>query len=711
MPTNNAPVQSAPDSSIERLRAVWIHRLLSIGAPWIVGGLTMIAADRCHQAWGGHGGRTAAAVAGLASGAVVVSAAAWLTARHHPVLMRAHGAATAAVAGGWLCLATITGQRAPATAYLGIVLGITVCLTWNLRRAHKPSASGAESAAERISELLTDAAAPAGVKGARMTVREVSGRKARGLVRLVPGEQTAEDFIRRTPNLESGAKLPPGSLVASPHLDRADLAEFTLTDPRLMRQPIPWPGPSIPAGSIAEPIRPGMWQDADPVLWVITGHHVQLMGMTGAGKGFGGSWGYLGEVITREDAAVLAADITKGDQTLGPLRPALHRFETEIGAVRGLLSDVHVIIKPRTDYLASRGLQRWERGCGLTYLVLWIEEAPDILDRLTEKQMKTFESLVKALRSAGMTIALSLQRSTYDQMPTILRGQLAQWCFGVANSADAKYGLSERQDDAGAAPALWQNGQPGMAYLDAPGVPDDRITMPMRCWYWGEDAAVMTAHAARFPAADRPLDALTARLLADAAAARTKAAGIAVPAPRSARGELPGPDDEDQADETPADLRSQKNVLGISSPENDGEDEDEDMDMDEDEDEDDPETVRAEYLTEPDPDPELTAGIDDPIDVPDDEFGALTFPAPARIEPAEARERFRSQLTAWLDEGRRDFSTSDLYSLLSAVGLSRAWLHKQINAAIDDGLIEPVNDAEKGRFGRYELCEPESDAA
>jgi hypothetical protein len=678
MPTNNAPVPSAPDSSIERLRAVWIHRLLSIGAPWIVGALTLIAANRCHQAWGGHGGRTAAAVAGLASGTVVVSAAAWLTARHHPMLMRAHGAATAAVAGGWLCLATITGQRAPATAYLGIVLGITVCLTWNLRRAHKPSVSGAESAAERISELLTDAAAPAGVKGATMTVREVSGRKARGVARLVPGEQTADDFIRRMPHLESGAKLPPGSLVASPHLDRADLAEFTLTDPRIMRKPIPYPGPSIPGGSIAEPICPGLWQDADPVLWSITGHHVQLMGMTGAGKGFGGAWGYLGEVITREDVAIFAADITKGDQTLGPLRPALHRLETTMQGTRALLADMHAIIRPRTDYLASRGLQRWERGCGLTYLVLWLEECPDIFDQMTDKQMDSFTSLLKAIRSAGGSVALSLQRSTYDQMPTILRGQVANWCFGVQNSADGKYGLSERQDEANARPELWQNGQPGMAYLDTPGTPEDRIAMPMRCWYWGEDASIMTTLAASCPATDRPLDGLTARLLADAAAARTKAAGIAVPAPRAALGELPGPDDEDQDDE----------------------------------DEDDPETVRAEYLTEPDPDPELIAGIDDPISVPDDEFGALTFPAaPERIEPAEARERFRSQLTAWLDEGRRDFSTSDLYSLLSAVGLSRAWLHKQINAAIDDGLIEPVNDAEKGRFGRYELCEPESDAA
>jgi hypothetical protein len=686
---NNAPTHAVPDSSIERLRAVWIHRLLSLAAPWAVGLLTALGAAKAHAVWGDRGAGTAAAVAGLAVGAVIVTAAAWAVTRHRSVLLRVHSAATAAVAGGWLCLAAVTGLHSPATVYLGVVAGGVTCLTWNIRRDHRPPQT-ADTAAAKITDLFEDAAAPAGVKGAKMTVREIGPRKIRGLVRLVPGEQTAADIVRRTANIESGMKLPPGSITASEHQDRADLAEVTLTDPRVMRQPIPWPGPSRPGASIAEPIRPGLWQDADPVLWVIPGHHVQQMGMTGSGKGFGGCWGYLGEVITREDAAVFAADITKGEQTLGPLRPALHHLASDLTDTRALLADMRAIVRPRTDYLASRGFQKWERGCGLTYLIVWLEECPDIFDKLTTKQMEAFESLIKAMRSAGMTIVLSLQRSTYDQMPTILRGQLANWTFGVANSSDAKYGLSERQEEGGAAPERWQNSQPGMAYLDAPGIPEDRLAMPMRCWYWGDDASVMTAHAAAFPASARPLDALTARLLADATAARLalsprRPAAVAAP-------ELPA-DDDDQADaaELPAD--------------------DEDADIDADEDEDDPEVVRAEYLTEPDPDPDLTAGIDDAIEPPADVFGALEFPEPDRADPAEARARFRELLAEWVEDGRQEFATSDLYELLSAVGMSRAWLHKQINAAIEDGLIAPVTDAEKGRFGRYELCEPESDAA
>jgi hypothetical protein len=621
------------------------------------------------------------------------------------VLARAHSGATAAAGGGWLCLAIVTGLRSPLTAYLAVLLAVTVCLTWNVRPRHVPAAKDATGAV-RITDLFEDAAEPAGVKGAKMSVREVGPRKIRSLIKLVPGEHTAADLVRKLPNLESGMHLPPGSLTATENLDRADLAELTVTDPRLMRQPIPWPGPSNPGGSIADPICPGRWQDAEPVEWTIVGHHVQLMGMTGSGKGFGGAWGYLGEVITREDLAVFAADITKGDQTLGPLRPALHQFADDMPKVRAQLNDVHAIIRPRTDYLASRGLQRWERGCGLTYLIVWWEEASDIIDGLTEKQLEKLVSMVRAMRSAGMTIVFSLQRSTFDQLPTILRGQTANWCFGTANSSDARYGLSERQDDGGARPDLWANGQPGMAYLDTPGTPEDRITMPMRCWYWGADATVMTGLAAANPATSRPLDPLTARLLSDAAAARPVAAPAAPsrPAVTAAAAD----DDEDQ-DEDDTGRRTQKNALGIPSAENG----DEDQDHDPDDEEDDPETVRAEYLTEPDPDPDLIADIDDPIELPaeGDPFGELEFPTPEPKDPAEARQAFRALLAEWVDEGRQEFATADLYDFLTDTGLSRAWLHKQINAAIEDGLINPVNEGERGRFGRYMLCAPESNAA
>jgi hypothetical protein len=144
---------------------------------------------------------------------------------------------------------------------------------------------------------------------------------------------------------------------------------------------------------------------------------------------------------------VLAADITKGRQSLGPLEESLHRFETSKAGVRKLVTDVEAQLKPRTDWLSDRGFVNWERGCGLAYWVIWLEECPDILDALGDKGLDTFMRVLKAVRSAGGTVVMSLQRSDYSQMPTLARGQLANLTFGVNNSHDAAFGLSDAQDD------------------------------------------------------------------------------------------------------------------------------------------------------------------------------------------------------------------------------------------------------------------------
>jgi hypothetical protein len=199
------------------------------------------------------------------------------------------------------------------------------------------------------------------------------------------------------------------------------------------------------------------------------------------------------------------------------LRPALHRFETTKAGVRSLVADLQAQLKPRTDWLSDRGYVNWEPGCGLTYWVGWFEEVPDIFEALGDKGVEQFLKLLKAIRSAGGTIALSLQRSDWTQMPTIARGQLANLCFGVANSADAAFGLSEAQDDAGARPELWGSNQPGMAYLDAPSIDPARIAMPLRTFAWLDqhgkpDVQAIRAHAAAWPAASKTVDEFTAAI-------------------------------------------------------------------------------------------------------------------------------------------------------------------------------------------------------
>jgi hypothetical protein len=62
--------------------------------------------------------------------------------------------------------------------------------------------------------------------------------------------------------------MPPGTMTMTADPDRADV---TISDPRIMKNPIPWPGPSRPSASIAEPLRPGVFQDVEHI---IAGQHV-----------------------------------------------------------------------------------------------------------------------------------------------------------------------------------------------------------------------------------------------------------------------------------------------------------------------------------------------------------------------------------------------------------------------------------------------------
>ncbi len=75
MPNNTPTHITVPDSSIERLRAVWIHRLLSLAAPWAVAAVVAFGAARAHGAWSGPG--QLPRVLGLAVATVIVTATAW----------------------------------------------------------------------------------------------------------------------------------------------------------------------------------------------------------------------------------------------------------------------------------------------------------------------------------------------------------------------------------------------------------------------------------------------------------------------------------------------------------------------------------------------------------------------------------------------------------------------------------------------------------
>jgi hypothetical protein len=608
------------DTSLERLYASQLSKVLPLVPPWALLPPIATSAAVFHHLWPQP--LPAAGIGVLGAG---LAALTWRVAHHRGLLGRIHAAASVLAAAGWTAAATAQGVFAPGLSYALLVGGPALALSWNIRAVIRPERHGDS---DHLAAAFAGASVESGLGRSALRIKERSPKVIEGVIALPAGEKTADDAIKKAPYLESGLKFPPGSLQIAPDLDRADQALVRISDPRAIRKPQPWPGPSKPGGSMADPLQPGIYQDSETVSYAATGHHLQVMGMTGSGKSVGAAWSLLGEIITRTDAAVFAIDITKGEQTLGPLRPALHKFVTEKDNAKTLLAALQASIKPRTDYLASKGLQKWERGCGLQYIVVWLEEAPDILDMLGDKGLERWLSALKAARSAGIEYVVSLQRADWSQMPTLARGQLAKLTMGVADSGDASFGLSELQADRNCRPELWGNKQPGMAYLDAPGIPDDRIAMPWRTWYWGGDDTKIAAHAAANPAADRPLDQITAA------------------------------------------------AIGAAAPPEPEEDED----------------VIREYLTDDDEGELDDVDVDDTeeIEAPDSEFGRWQFAAPAgqKMDPGEARQLLRDTVADWAGDGREWFTMADLVELRERTGLSRPWVYKVLDELADEDLIE-----------------------
>jgi hypothetical protein len=655
--TRTKDVVTVEESSMAKVAAKEVSKLVSVVTPWIVGMFGFGLAAALHFIL--YDPDTIAAWSSVVTACVLVLTAVTFGQSHaRGPWGRVHTTLSTFLAGMWTLATVISGPGHPAIWRLGVVGGITMALTWNIRTVIRLKGwDEPGTIADPLSFLFGQGAQRAGMPAIEATTTKAGAHKVEGKVQLEQGKQTADDLQKKIPYIESGVPLPPGSIITSIDPDDASQANVVISDPRVMKRPILWPGPSRPGGSIADPIRIGLWQDLDEIAYVIVGHHVQVMGQTGAGKSIGGAWNVLAEAITRdgsadnsEAVAVFAIDITKGDQTLGPLAEALHRFETTKAGAKALLGEMQPKVKERTDQLAAKGLQKWVKGCGLTYWLLWLEEFPDVYDALSDKEQEQFLSLIKAIRSGGGTVVLSLQRSDYTQMPTLARGQLAKMCFGVESAHDAGFGLSEAQQDANARPELWSNKQPGMAYLDAPSIGDDRIAMPLRTYAWGvvddvfddEQAnAAMRAHAAQWPASAKRVDPTTAAL--------------------------------SRLTEVPLDARPPADAV------------DEQADDDDDED---VRNVASEYLQTDDPDPDVQADVDDEIE----DLGETDPPwkfasAGQRMTSEERGAALIKRLQQLWDEGARDFSSGDFKPLWESTDISRAWVQKQLKKLYAAGVL------------------------
>jgi hypothetical protein len=515
MPRTPKKIEVMEDTSLDRLKAKAASKIGRLMPPWVLSPFVVGMTALFHHLWG-KPATVAWAACGLVASTAVLAALTWKVSQlGRGPLPRWHSTITVFLTGGYVSAGTITGVTQPLMVYVTLVFGVALAITWNIRAVIRPDEG---QSGDPLTNLFDKAKEHAGFSGSHARTTGVDEARVTGQAALAPGDGTVEDLQKRTRQIEQATGLPPGTLNVAANEDRADRADLVLSDPRVLRQVLPYPGPLHAGGSVADPLGLGRYQDMTAVEVVFLEYHLMLMGTTGSGKSFGGAWNLLAGLMSRTDAVVLAADLTKADQTLGDLAEALHWVAFTKAQATAMLEAIRRAIPARTTWLSAHGHKKWERGCGLKAVYVLLEEASDIVDVFDTDEVLL--PLLRAARSAGIFFIFSLQRAAWTQFPTDLRALITgKMCFGVEDDRDAAFCLPKKVLEAGASPEDWQTDYPGMCYLAAPGISDAKKAMPIRTYLIHPKQ--MRQLAARFPAQARPLDEVTARAFGQPYANRT----------------------------------------------------------------------------------------------------------------------------------------------------------------------------------------------
>ncbi|MFH8518243.1 plasmid transfer protein TraB [Streptomyces gelaticus] len=652
-------------SSPKGVGAYLLHRAKPHLPPWITVLGLGVAGAGANLAWAD----SAAAGVGLTLSAVALTGATWWAGKETGPQRRLHSAITVAAGAAWLTGAALAGPLTgplPDTYMMG---GPVLALSWNIRMVMRrsPDQQAGQGADKGLLEKV-------GLAKARIGRTEVEPNRVTARLALEAGEQTNDDVTRTLPRIASALDLPPTAVRYLPDPDSARRGDLVIVPRDMLADTIRWEedGPSLPGGSITDPLVLGVYDDGSPLqLWLPgdkaagrNATHILIAGMTGSGKG-DGALNIMTEILSRTDVVMWLSD-PKGFQDFRPLLPAIDWAveggpETEV-----MVEAVKAVIPARTTWLGAHSYRQWEAsaarkqtdpkhtcrkdgtacGCsGLPFHVAWFEEAGVSLGLLGDD---AFNSIANLARSAGMALAVSLQRPSHDQISTTTRDALgSRLCFGVPNPTAAGFMLPDSVIDAGAAPERWANRRPGYCYLVTPGVPEERYSSPART-RWFTDTAVS--------------------LMETVAQWHTRNGATADPVTEKAAAAVAGTAYTQRRTTTPA-----------TTPGNDGDD----------------------METGPAIDPEDTA-IDPEKDLPDNQpgddapmFGDL---GGRRPDPDEARALFAQALAEFETAGRMVVGPRDFYDWCETHGLSRPWVSARLKEASLDGRLEPTSKAGRWRI-------------
>ena len=471
----------------ETTQAWWTPYVLQ----WAGGVLTLPVAALAHGMWGDNLTTLPwVTIAMTLTGAAMAFATFKITAAKK--YLQVHATLSVAVGMLWLTAATIAGPFEHPLIDTWLLGMPVVAGSWSVRRLVGKGQKSSEGAGG--DSKILDAVKLAGAK-VRGEI-EVGPNRADIPLQLPPGKLTADDVAQAKTRIASAVSVGTSSVRVAADPDHHDRATVTVVPHDMLKAALPWPGPSSPGGSIADPLNIGIYGDGVHANFWLPGDvsavrnatHVLVMGMNGSGKSYGAKEAWT-EILTRYDAELWVADGAKGLQTVGAFAPYIDWLEPSVDGGQRMLEVLPAVIQARASALAEEGLEQWVPGCKLKYLVVWIEEAARVI-----READDIADIVQTARSAGVSIVLSMQRPSYTQIPVDVRNQLGcVWCFGVKESADAAFALDEALMDAGADPSVWKNRKPGYSYLEAPGLDEDRMVEPLRTWKTQGDAELIDA--------------------------------------------------------------------------------------------------------------------------------------------------------------------------------------------------------------------------
>ncbi|MFC5719855.1 plasmid transfer protein TraB [Streptomyces gamaensis] len=648
-----------------------LHRVKPHLPPWLAGAGTGLAVLPAHSCWAG----STAATAGLTLASVALTGATWWAGKTTTQQRRLHSAITVAAGSSWFTAAAIAGPNAGPLGGLYFIGAPALALSWNIRQIMRrnPDATPTGSDGGLLEKV--------GLAKTQITRTHVAPNKATFDLQLPRGELTSEDVSKAAPLLASALDVPKNAIRVLPDPDSASRAQLTVVPLDLLKNTVPYPGPSHPGGSIADPVHVALYEDGTDGVLYFPGDptagrnamHLLIMGMTGSGKSESGLTA-LAEILTRRDVIVWASDPSKAEQILGPLLPAIGWAALDLQSTEAMIAALKAVIPARTAWLAKYGYKQWVPECaepqadgspGMPYLIAWFEEAAKTLREIDED---AFTGIAQEARSAGISLVVSLQRASHTQVSTDTRASLgSSWCFGVRNDRDAGFALDDDVLDAGAAPHLWKDKKPGYSYLVANGIPETFWATPARSYLTPReylDWAVLT-----FAPVRASLDPVTA----DAA---TRAAGPHFT--QRTRYPLPGTTDTQPATEDTMNSHHTDDEFDDAPGDN---------------------AITAE------PYDEEIDGIDPEHELPEvSRVVPLAERGPEKprepISPSQARQAMEELLDEFEAEGRTLIGPKDFMEHCDRHGRARSWVSGQVAAFVLAGRLTETSDTGKYRIVR-----------